>query len=239
MNDKQADGTSSSICGGIGKASYSPAKWKILVLCLLSALGNVMLSYAVNGLSGIPLYLDTVFTAAMCFCAGIVPAILAGVLFPPLLTVIKYKYLLDLPVETGLMVNFFSLCVLLEIFLVYFFYKKIKSREDVFLSKIARKEPLLHSFIGVATQLLVLAAIDCIAISIMGGIIDFATSLFSAPRAFYPEDTFKLGLLRNNMPILAANILSRIPINIVDRFIVVFGGYGTSLLYRKWLVAKN
>jgi hypothetical protein len=36
------------------------------------------------------------------------------------------------------------------------------------------------------------------------------------------------------MPVLAAAVLSRIPINIVDRFIVVFGGYGISLLYRKW-----
>jgi hypothetical protein len=49
----------------------------------------------------------------------------------------------------------------------------------------------------------------------------------------YPEDTFKLGLIRNNMPVLAAAILSRIPINIVDRFIGIFCGYGISLLYRR------
>jgi len=33
--------------------------------------------------------------------------------------------------------------------------------------------------------------------------------------------------------VLAAAMLSRIPINIVDRFIAIFGGYGISIVYRK------
>jgi energy-coupling factor transport system substrate-specific component len=37
------------------------------------------------------------------------------------------------------------------------------------------------------------------------------------------------------MPLLPTTILSHIPINIIDRFIVIFGGFGISLLYRKWL----
>jgi hypothetical protein len=52
------------------------------------------------------------------------------------------------------------------------------------------------------------------------------------------EDTFELGLLRNNVPVLAAAILSRIPINIVDRFFAIFGGYGLSLLFRR-LITKS
>jgi hypothetical protein len=37
------------------------------------------------------------------------------------------------------------------------------------------------------------------------------------------------------MPYLAAAILARIPVNIMDRFIAVFGAYVVSLWYRKWL----
>jgi hypothetical protein len=86
-----------------------------------------------------------------------------------------------------------------------------------------------------AAPLMALAALDCIVVSIVGGVIDFILNrLLAVPRAFYPEDIFKLGLIRNNMPALAAAILSRIPINIVDRFIVVFGGCGISLLCRAW-----
>jgi hypothetical protein len=79
----------------------------------------------------------------------------------------------------------------------------------------------------------------CIAVSITGGIIDFVLYLNAAPRTFSPEDSFKLGLLRNNVPVLATAILSHIPINIIDRFIAVFGGYGISLLFRKWLFTRS
>jgi len=95
------------------------------------------------------------------------------------------------------------------------------------------EKPSFNSFIGVAAKLLVLAVLDCIVVSISGGIIDFIITRNSAPRPIFPEDTFKLGLLRNNVPVLATAILSRIPINIVDRFIAIFGGYGISVLYRK------
>ena len=77
---------------------------------------------------------------------------------------------------------------------------------------------------------MLIVVLDCVVVSVTGGIIDFILTMLSAPKAFYPEDTFKLGLLRNNVPILASAILSRIPINIVDRFFVIFGGYGVSLV---------
>jgi hypothetical protein len=176
-----------------------------------------------------PLYLDTVFTAAMCFAGGLLPGILTA-LFTFLLNPLKYVYLLGLPVETAWSAGFFVICVLVEVLLVCFFHAKIRSREAVFLAK-----PSPHTFISVASRLLVLSALACIAVSISGGIIDFFYTLSSAPRTFHPEDTFKLGLLRNHVPLLATAILSRIPINIVDRFFVIFGGYCISLLYRKWL----
>jgi hypothetical protein len=52
---------------------------------------------------------------------------------------------------------------------------------------------------------------------------------------YSPEDRFKLGLLRSNMPLLWASILARFPINIVDRFIVMFGGYSVSLGIKRFL----
>jgi len=80
---------------------------------------------------------------------------------------------------------------------------------------------------------MLIAVLDCIMVSVTGGIIDYIITLFSAPKVFYPEDSFKIGLLRNNAPLLASAILSRIPINIVDRFFTIFGGYGVSLVYGK------
>jgi len=204
---------------------------KIAVLCVVSAIGNVLGSY-LHTKTGIPLYLNTIFNAAMCFCAGLVAGIITGALLFPIM-----EYWLNVIIRgpsLGFLGNVWVICIVVEILLVWFFYKKMKKREAVFL-----ENPCLHTFIGVGAQLLVLAVIDCVVISVTGGIIDYVLSYFSMPRTFSPEDNLKLGLLRNNMPLLVTAVLSRIPINIVDRFIVIFGGYGISLLYRKWLNIEN
>jgi len=206
---------------------------KIAVLCIVSATGNALGSY-LHSKMGIPLYVDTILNAAMCFSAGLVSAIITGTLLFPVINYWINIFLRGPLIELGLFRNIWIICIVAEIILVWFFYKKMKKREAVFL-----ENPALYTFIGVAAQLLVLAVLDCIVISVTGGIIDYVLSSFSMPRTFSPEDNFKLGLLRNNVPLLATAILSRIPINIVDRFIVIFGGYGISLLYRKWLYGKQ
>ena len=204
--------------------------WKILVLCVLCAICNAALSYLLNTLLKVPLYADTIFTVAMCFTAGVLSGILTGALFSPLAFFLVCKYLLGLPPEIIWVRNIFTICVLAEVAVVCFFHAKIKGREEIFL-----KKPTLNSFTGVATHLLVLVAIDCIAVSICGGAVDFVLGKLSAPLTYSPEDTFELGLLHNNVPLFATAVFSRIPINIVDRFIAVFGGYGLSLIFRKFV----
>jgi len=204
---------------------------KILVLCTLCAVSivcNVALSRLVMNVARLPLYLDTVFTIAMCFSAGLSAGLLTGALsyvcssFVPM-------YIFGLSFSTTITGYIFYICVIVEVLLVCLFHGKMKKREGVL------QKPSLQSFIDIAPPLLGLVAIDCIAMSVTGGVIDFAITSFSMPRYFFPEDSFKLGLLRNNVPLLATTVLSRIPINIVDRFIAIFGGYGVSLLYRKWI----
>jgi len=200
---------------------------KIAVLCVVSAIGNVLGTY-LHTKTGIPLYINTIFNAAMCFSAGLIAGIITGALLFPVM-----EYLLNVFLRgpsLGFLANVWVICIVVEVLLVWFFYKKMREREAVFL-----KNPDLYTFIGVAAQLLVLAVLDCIVVSVTGGIIDYVISYLSMPRTFSPEDNLKLGLLRNNVPLFATAVFARIPINIVDRFIVVLGGYGVSLLYRKWL----
>jgi hypothetical protein len=85
---------------------------------------------------------------------------------------------------------------------------------------------------------MLLVVLDCLAVSAAGGIIDYALYIVPGPPLRSPLislDSLTLALLRTNMPYLTAAILARIPVNIKDRFIAVFGAYGVSLLYRKWL----
>jgi len=208
---------------------------KIIALCLVSAFANAAFSFIISGLLRVPLYADTVFTAAMCFTAGMSAGIITGAFLSPLFFFIVYKFIINVSLDVALLRNVFIICILAEIFLICYFYKKIKTREAVFLEKLAGKQDILFAFIPVAVQLLLLFVLDCIVISVLGGIIEFVINQFSVPWKYSPSDIFKLGLLRNNAPVLAAGILSQIPINIVDRFIVIFGGYGISLIFRKWL----
>jgi hypothetical protein len=207
---------------------------KILLCCVISALGNIASGALVSGVLKVSLYLDTVFTVAVTFAFGLWPGILTGALLYPGFGALR-DIILNGEVNTFWAGNVFILCTLSEILLICFFRVKIRPGQSMVL-----KEPFLLSFIGIAAQLMVLVAVDCILISIIGGIIDFVLySLLSTPRGIYPEDIFKLGLYRNNVPVLAAAIFSRIPINIVDRFIAIFGGYGISLLYRKYAADRR
>jgi hypothetical protein len=202
--------------------------WKVLILCIISAFGNAALSMVVSGIFDAPLYLDTIFTVAIAFSFGFLPGMLTGALLYPLSEILRS--LVFHPGESIFWAgNAFILCTVTEILLVCFFRTGLKKRQSLFA-----KEAPFSAFISTAPRLMVLVVLDCILISIIGGIVDVVLfKLVSASRGLYPEDIFKLGLIRNNVPALAAAILSRIPINIVDRFIAVFGGYGISRLYKK------
>jgi len=216
--------------------------WKIGVLCIASAFCNVVVCCFNGSVLKAPLYMDTIFNVAMCFCAGLFPGLITGMLLSPIMYFLVCRYFIGLSIELDIITNVWVICVFVEVLLVYIFHTRMKNRESVFLEK-----PSMQSFIGVASrlasrlasQLMVLVVLDCLLISISGGIIDFVLTVLQTPRASFPEDSFKLGLFRNNVPLLPAAILSRIPINIVDRFIAIFGGYGVSLLFRKWLAVER
>lgn len=106
------------------------------------------------------------------------------------------------------------------------------------------KEKLIVSYIGIATKLMLLYILCALTASVLGGLLNFISQVFlDIPLKYYNvEDNFKLGLIKNNLSSLAVNILSRIPVNIVDRFIVVFGGYllsrGLKKFFQKLLWQK-
>jgi hypothetical protein len=197
----------------------------LLLLCLLAMAANTALSQLIQSKLHLPLFLDTLFNAAITFSAGLLPGI-ATTILPFVFFALRQQ-----PPE----LNFFVLCSIAEVFLIWIFHRRLKKSRTGSRAPSPAAEPALYSFIVAASSLLILALLDCAMISILGGAIDTAVfTLFSQTKLhFSPEGTFRLGLLRNGVPLLWANILSRFPINLVDRFIVVFGGYGVSLLIGK------
>jgi len=157
-----------------------------------------------------PLFLDTVFTAAIAFAAGPIAGIFVAVSVW-LIHCIYFK-----------VINFFVLCSIAEVLLIC----ALKPSAP-YIPDFAPKEKVIASYTGLVAKLMLLYIICAISISVLGGVIDYLSQLFPELQSLYfsVNDTFKYGLIMNNLPVLAINILSRIPVNIVDRFIVIFGGY--------------
>jgi len=188
---------------------------KIAVFCISAVFMNILLNIFVMNFLRFPLFLDTVFNAAITFAFGLIPGIIVAVL-SLLLPFIYFEYF-----------HFFILCSIAEVLLIY----ALKPRAPV-IPDFASRERIIASYTLVAAKLILLYIICAVSISILGGIIDFLPQFLIDTHSHYfsVEYTFKLGLIMNNLPTLAVNILSRIPILLVDRFIVIFGGYFISRL---------
>jgi hypothetical protein len=206
---------------------------RLLILCVLVVKANYYLNVIVRALK-LPLFLDTVFTCALTFAAGLVPGLIAVALAA-----------VDLAFRAG-SVWLFGVCTLGEVLLIAF----LKPRENpgrgqpARIGRGMRARPFLSgtaaaSFISTFATLLLLYVASCITVSVLGGLVDFILYDVLAKNKLYysPEDTFKIGFLHSDPPIVLTNIFSRIPINIVDRFITIFGGFSLSLLFKKGKLA--
>ncbi len=184
---------------------------KISLLCVLSVGGNYLLNNVSVYFLKFPLFLDTVFNVAITFAAGLIPGLVTAFL--------SYFALNGLEIRSYP----FILCSIVEILLVW----RFKPAEP--------EKKMTVSYGSILARLMILYIACCFAVSVLGGMIDFIYhNVLSNPKLYFSaEDAFKIGLLRSGIPVLAMDILSRIPVNIVDRFIVIFGGYFISRLMRK------
>jgi len=183
---------------------------KIIILCVMAVIMNILLNNFVMNFLRLPLFLDTVFTAAVAFTAGIIPGVIVAVL-NWLCACIYYKD-----------IQFYVLCIIAEVLIICIFKPPTPNDQNF-----ASKEMITASYAALISKLFLLYILCAVTVSVLGGTIDYLSQLFSNTHSLHSsvEDTFKPGLIMSNLPLLAVNILSRIPVNIVDRFIVIFGGY--------------
>ncbi|MCL2721907.1 MAG: hypothetical protein FWD47_11295 [Treponema sp.] len=171
---------------------------------------NILLQKIFINFLRFPLFMDTIFTAAITFAFGLIPGLIVAV----------FSWLVP-SIYHGTF-SFFVLCSITEVLIIC----ALKPRTPD-IPAFTPKEKIIASYTVVAAKLMILYIICAIAISVLGGLINLLPQIAYGTHTDYfgVDDLFKLGLITNNLPTLAVNILSRIPINIVDRFIVIFGGY--------------
>lgn len=155
---------------------------------------------------GVPLYLDTIFTVSASLF-GIVSGIISIVVFH-LFSPITFN--LE-PYQPSTL--FFSICSLTMVFIIHYFTKNEKKLD-----------------IG---KIIILILIITFVVAIEGGII----YVFVFKQFNYQESTqakyITYALLRQNVSIIVASILPRIPLGLVDKSISVIVGYYFAVLVQK------
>jgi hypothetical protein len=186
---------------------------------LIGAWGNVGLSVLFQEGLHLSLFMDTLFTVGLTFAFGLVPGLLAG-FFSNVFTNLARSLS---PIQL-----LFSLCSMASAYTVWLFIRRFPGELALPLkdSRILPGRILVLSLLALALTALM---------SLLGGLTSWAIQLLQPATDIYDpsaETWFKLGLLRINMPLYLSEILSRLPVNIIDRLVAVFGGFGVALLYR-------
>jgi hypothetical protein len=190
---------------------------KLLLLCILSAGANDLCYYFFQFL-GLPMFMDTLFTLGVAFFAGPFWGCITAIL-TPLRSILAYD------IQRGLYV----LCSISGVFLICFFRRRYHLLEN----NVDDGED--YGTFHLVSILLMLSLYMCILMSVSGGLIAWIISVFwpVSDQAVSPESYFKLGMLLNHYPAPLAEIVSRLPVNIPDRLLSVFGAYGFALLLKK------
>jgi hypothetical protein len=205
----------------------------LLVFCFAGAVLNVYTGNFFRDALGVPLFMDTLFTVAMSFYGGPVYGVLTGLLTNPIINMIDFYGWAD---------NLYALCNAAAALVTVLFIRLFPAELRFGAGKAAKTgesetradNSRLRALMNILVTLLLLSFVMHIAMSILGGLITVLINAFSQGSSSpSPERLFKLALLRKELPSAAIEILSRIPLNIIDRLLSVFGGYGVAALLHR------
>ena len=179
---------------------------------------NFFFNHLVIFVLKVPLFLDTIGTVAVTFAFGWIPGAICAILTTFIDSLIG-SYFLQLPC-------LYVLCSLLAVGITQIFKTHIYDSSSVGIK---------------ISYLFILSIIMCILISLLGGIIDSLCITFSSYKGDFPvaSDYFKPNFFQIGFSQLGTNILSRLPVNIIDRPITVFTAYGAVELCKKIIHSKK
>jgi hypothetical protein len=207
------------------------------VLCLAGVVLNIAVNRFFVYYLGLPLFMDTIFTVTVTLIGGPFWGAICGALSTIIGKTIWFSDWIS---------YLFFLCNIVTAFMTWLFIRFFPSELDLSSEHAKYEKMIITAGIGVKSGnlaqsmnrvivLLLLSFALCLVVSILGGLIS-ALILFIDPSQ--TGERVLAGLLSDTIsggavPVYLAEILSRIPVNIVDRPIAVFAGYGAALLTKK------
>jgi hypothetical protein len=202
-------------------------------ICFAGALLNIAI-HQLCILAGIQLYLDTVFTVAVTLSCGL----LWGAVCGALTNLICYSVWF-----WGWEAYLFTLCNIATAFIAWLFIcffprelglaRKTQDTPDAISFKSTRLSRAMDKMIA----LMLLAFALCIAMSVMGGLI--SAIIWGASPSYQYEGSLLIWIgktmFTENIPTFVKEIVARIPVNMIDRIITAFAGYGIAYIVSRVL----
>jgi len=193
-----------------------------IIFCIAGALLNMIVYWIFITIMGLPLYLDTIFTITVTLICGPLWGVLTGVLTNVhSFTVYGWEYYL------------FALCNVAAAIVTWLFMRLFPRELNLRMNDVFAALPLyqagsrrLSALMDRVIVLTLLSFALCIVMSILGGCISVFIGFF---RATAVNPAAVQTMFHRNIPMLLNEILSRVPINIIDRLISSFAAFGVAL----------
>jgi uncharacterized membrane protein len=195
---------------------------------IAGALLNVLVCLFLRGLLGVPLFLDTALTMAVTFYGGVFWGILTGALTN---LIMQSVFFYGWPYYLYTLCNM-AVALVTAIFIRWFPQELHIDGTKKLLPKSQGQSQWFQDLMGRAIVLVLLSFALCLVISVLGGLCAMIIKAFNplVHNPVDPELNFSLALVRRNMPGFIIEIGSRIPVNLLDRLISSFAGYGLAVL---------
>jgi len=210
----------------------------MLLLCFAGAFLNIVFNriFTYPGV-GLPLYLDTILTITITFMGGLFWGMLTGALTNVIVHTIYFW---------GWEAYLFALCNIATALITWLFIRTFpqdlnfaKSKKNLAV-KTFHNSQHLNTVVLRIIILVLLSFVLCFAMSILGGSIAAFIHILNSSSADELHFRAWFGFtMFPHLPLIWVEILSRIPVNIIDRFISVFAGYGIAVVLNRFVVSYN
>ena len=180
------------------------------VLLSLAALALNIATFLLVTYLRLPVFMDTIFTVALVFYAGLVPALIVAALYNPIMTIL-------LCVIYGTEIFYFdslyAICGILIVFSTWIFSRN--------------KKEFFFSHTVTVLYLLIIAFVSAFLTSFSASALNtFIRPLFGNLSRFSAIDDFYIAFQNLKFGTFLSYLLPRIPIIVLDRLISTFLGYG-------------
>ena len=188
---------------------------KKTLICIAAIILNFLTASLFFNVLKLPFFFDTIWTVAVVFWLGLVPALCVAVGY----NLLNYLVWI-LKSGTGNFAFLYSICGILIVLSTWTFSRK--------------KEEFRFSPAVTVLYLILIALVSSFCTIIAGGLIDyFQYANYNIIEQMNPIKKFTDSFIRQRFSLLASCILAQIPVSFLDRLLSTFSGYGIALLCEK------